>query len=274
MGDYMKLFKSDRLNPKELPVLSPSSINLFIQDKALWVLKHFFGQYGEFNIYAMRGVGIEEGLNLYYQTGDKQQGIDYAIDYFTEKSFGWGDLELLESIEAKIPEWIENCIKSIEKEFKGEVPELQKGIETELEGFKITGLVDYSFTKEDTDLKTLNTLPKIVSRGPRKGFLEAGKKANVRQQAIYNQATGKRTSLLFVTPEEHLRHILDNEEELKEGLDSAREACQEIKKILDMDYETMLEYTVPNWKSINYSFFWDEKLRDFAHDVWFFYQED
>jgi hypothetical protein len=36
-------------------VLSPSSINLFIEEKALWVLKHYYKMYGETNIYAVRG---------------------------------------------------------------------------------------------------------------------------------------------------------------------------------------------------------------------------
>lgn len=271
----------DRVQPKELPNLSPSSINLYLVDPALWVLKHFYKQTSGFNIYAMRGVAVENGLNHWVKTLHENESIDVqavtkeavdiALTYFQENSFYWDDEDLKIKIEADIEPWVKNAIKAL-LEVSEEVPKQQVVILTEIEGLKVGGFLDYDYEELQTDLKTVNNLPKIVSRGDRKGFLPKDKQGNVRQQAIYKLATGKETSLLYVTPTESLNHII-SDAEAEEAMIEVKRACKEIKTLLELPIEEIIDRTPPNWKTMEHSFYWDEPLRRLAHDLWWFHTE-
>lgn len=276
MTNPKALLIKDRVNPKELPKLSPSSINLYAEDPTLWVLKHFYGATSGFNIHAMRGVAIEEGVNTFLSLpnldrGERlQQALERSTEHFSESAFFWGDDDLLETIEAQLDDWTENAIMSLEEVIataKGKLPTMQNEIETEIEGVPVRGFLDYSFDKLQTDLKTATQVPNPVTRGTRKGFLPAGKKANVRQQAIYNKATGKETSLLFVSPTESYHHVL-GDEELAEAMVDVVELVKEMKKLLTCDIDDVINSIVPKWKSMNYSFYWDANLRRLAHELW------
>lgn len=268
------LLKKELVQPAELPKLSPSSINLFIQDKALWVLKHFYGQTSGFNIHAMRGVSVEEGVNQYLSYDPslpKSERLSRASEHaktdFGTKAFFWGDEVLLTSIEDMIDPWVRQCVVALEEVHPFETPTTQIEILTEINGVTIGGYIDYTFSDLQVDLKTANKVKTAISRGPRKGMLPADKAANVRQQAIYNKATGLPTSLLYVSPEEHYHHIL-----LQEELDNAMEevvvSVNEMKALLEMPIEDIIANSVPNWKAMNYSFYWDESLRMLARRLW------
>lgn len=271
----------DRVQPKELPKLSPSSINLYLVDPALWVMKHFYKQTSGFNIYAMRGVAVENALNHYVKTMNERdsvvmsevekEAVDIALAYFQENSFYWDDEELKIKIEADIDPWVKNAIKALYS-LERDIPKQQSDILVEIEGLPVGGFVDYDFETLQTDLKTCNSLPKIVSRGDRKGFLPKEKQANVRQQAIYKLAKGKETSLLYVTPTEHLHHVI-SDAEAEEAMAEVKRACKEIKHLLTLPVEEIIDATVPKWKSMEHSFFWDEPLRRLAHDLWWFHTE-
>jgi hypothetical protein len=268
------LLIEDRVQPKELPKLSPSSINLFDQDPALWVLKHFYGSTGDFNIHAMRGVAIEEGLNLFMTlpTLDvperTQQALNRSEEHFNDLAFFWGDDELFEQIEDLIPQWAEVCIDALTTILpeKAKVDQ-QIEIDTTIEGVPIRGFLDYSTEDLQIDLKTATQIPNPVTRGPRKGFLPAAKKANVRQQSIYHKATGKKTSLLYVSPDGFYHHEL-GEEELAEAMEDVKIIVEKMKKLLTSPIKDVIKDTVPNWKAMNYSFYWDENLRRIAKELW------
>lgn len=265
----------ERVKPAELPVISPSAINLFLQSKALWVLKHFYGLTSQMNIYAMRGVAIENAVNAFFR-GDaktREEAAQMAVEEFQTKAFFWGDQELSDSIEAKIGPWVEQAIKSIVALDRSEKLELQNRVDTEIEGLKVGGFVDYTFVDGlQLDLKTCNTLPSVVTKGPRKGLLPKDKDANVNQQSVYYKARPLPTALLFVSPEGSLYHHLA-EDETNAGMKRVEAACREIKWLLESDMEDIIASTVPNWKTMEYGFYWDEKLRKAAHDIWWDYEE-
>lgn len=274
------LLRTELVQPKDLPKLSPSSINLYDQDPALWVLKHFYGQTSEFNIYAMRGVALEDALNAYlstYPTIGKPKALQGAskgcISDFGEKAFFWGDDELLEDIEAKIEPWLGKCVEALDSIGKEEMPTQQVEIFTEIEGVPIRGFIDYTYSDLQVDLKTANTVKTAVTRGPRKGMLPSDKKANVRQQAIYNKATGLETSLLYVSPEEYYHHIL-SKEELDTAMNDVVVVVKKMKELLELPIKDVIAITEPKWKTMNYSFYWDAPLRRLANQLWGHLKED
>tara|TARA_S200002703_G_C3789468_1_gene243598 strand:+ start:815 stop:1669 length:855 start_codon:yes stop_codon:yes gene_type:complete len=277
-----ELLKEELIQPKEMPKLSPSSINLYAQDPALWVLKHYYGSTGMFNIYAMRGVSIEEGVNEYFSLQSQGKcpaaslldAVKLAQGDFTTKSFFWDDDEIVTDLEQKIAPWVLQSIGALEENFPNELPKMQTEIETEIEGMPIRGFMDYSFVVIDVDLKTCNTLPSIVSRGARKGMLPADKRANVRQQAIYSHAThGQDVALAYVTHDDYLIHEL-GEKELDEAMESVVALIKEMKELVSLPIEEVIERTVPKWKSMGYSFYWDANLTSLAEIIWSNYKED
>lgn len=259
------------VKPQQLPTISPSAINLFIKEPALWVLKYFYGKSSDKNIHAMRGIAIEDGINRFIETGEDPTHV--AIDRFTEMSFFWSDYDLIEDIEEKIPQWVSNSMDSIPP--LSSIIGVQKELVGSYRGVPLRGFVDYATQDKYIDLKTVTKLPKISSRGARKGMLEAGRKANIRQQTIYNIISDKPTALLYVTPCPEEKFYLHDitQEEMDEAIVDIDTALDEIKNILTMNIEEVMMCTVPNWKSMKYSFYWDEPLRDLARVLWRDYVE-
>lgn len=253
----------NRVQPDELPVLSASSINMYLKDPAAWVLKHFYGVRTESNIYAARGTAVEACI-----VATTPEEAAEAMSVFDEAVFLSEDTELAESIGFDISGWVSEGKKALSeiKEKCGEVT-FQKELTGEIEGLPFTGFLDFSFESMDVDLKTANELPSIVSRGPRKGMLPATKKDNARQQAIYNALTGKETALLFVSPDDYLLHRL-TQEELSPLLDEVKVAVTGIKDLLSKDIDGILGSVTPDWSKMRYSFYWDQAATELAQELW------
>jgi hypothetical protein len=266
MINHCKLDES-KVNPSQLPNLSPSSINLYITDPALWVLKHFYNTRGDFGIHAMRGIAVEDGANHFYSPASPTyiESMKVAVDSFVKLSFFETDEDLLVEAESLIPAWVEVSLDGLKSIDFGH-PKMQETIETEIEGLPVGGFIDYSFDNLQVDLKTTMNLPSPVKRGGRRGFLPVSKAANVRQQAIYKKATGKETALLYVTPNEFYLHTV-NDYECGEAMIRVKEACREIKNLLTSDIDDVIANTIPDWDSMN-SFYWDDRLKELAHEVW------
>ena len=263
----------ENVQPKDMPYLSPSSINLFIKEPALWVMKHFFGQTGIFGIYAMRGVAIEDGVNAFVSGACKEDAAMHALDNFSEKAFSWADTDLLETLESQMYDWTLKAIEALQATASGGRITMQKELDSELFGFPIRGFLDYETETLDIDLKTCNTLPTVVTRGDRKGFLSKSKADNVRQQAIYNAVTGKETALLYVAPDGFMSHTI-LQEEIDEIMPSVEEALEKIKYLLTLPISGVIKESQPNWKSMEYGFFWDDNLRALANHLWAKYKPE
>ena len=252
-----------RVKPDELPLISPSSINLYITDPALWVLKHFYGETSEYNIHAMRGTAIEDGINAKIEEG--KDPVSVAIQNFGDMAFHWSDDELLESIEQQIPDWVKNGLEAVLE--IGTPDKIQEELRGEHFGVPLRGFVDYTIGDKKIDLKTATKLPKVSSRGARKGMLEAGKKANLRQQTIYNLISGDPVYLLYVSPEGSYLHEV-TPDEFDEAMEDLVPAIEGMKKLLTMDINDVIVNSVPKWKTMKHSFFWDEPLRRLADKLW------
>lgn len=259
----MNALIKERVNAEELPVLSASSINMYLKDPAAWVLKHFYGVRTEENIYAARGKAVESGI-----LAKTPEEVNAALREFRDVSFFHEDEELCESIAFDLSGWISEGKKALQVlcDAHGAF-DVQKELTGEIDGLPFTGFLDYSFADIDVDLKTAKDVPSAVTRGPRVGMLPATKNDNVRQQAIYNHLTGKRTALLFCSPVESFFHEL-TAEEMKPLFSEVREAVAGIKDLLKMDMKDILAKHQPDWTKMRYSFYWDDASKALAEEVW------
>lgn len=243
---------------------SASTLNTFMQDPCLFALKYFYGMTTEFNVHAMRGKAIEHGIDTFYETGDMENSIQAALDNFYMLTFGL-DYEI-DDIEELIPTWTRNAIATMMQESKGSTPIMQKKVLFEVDDLPFVGHLDYVFDKEVVDLKTATKVPSILVRGPRKDFLPAGKKDNVRQQVLYRHAENKPTVLLYVSPEESVRYRIQDSE-YNEYMAEIRDAVKEIKKILTGGIEYVIKEYTPNEKLFG-SFYYSEEMVQKVKELW------
>lgn len=263
----MKPLEGSIRPPLDSVVLSPSSINLFIQEPSLWVLKHFYGLRGDTNIYATRGKVIEDAVAKVLTGVPIEKAIQEALDEFTEETFFWGDTDLVESLEADIPQWIVHTCEFLELTFPDTLPLMQSEVRTVISEAICGGYIDFDYPEVVVDLKTVQTLPDPIKTQKKEGWLKADKKANVLQQYIYWKATGKPVALLFSSPDGCYYHPL-TEDELLAQEERCIEAIENMKELLSLPLEKVLDKTPPDVVKIKYSFYWDEPLRRAAAKVW------
>lgn len=243
---------------------SASTVNLFLKDPCLFVLKHYYGMRTEFNVYAMRGVAIEHGVDRFFETGDMKQAIMDALDKFYDLTF---DLDHeFEEIEKLIPGWTESAIALVVEQSNGRTPHMQTELTFKINDLPFIGFLDYEFEDEVIDLKTANKVPHILVRGERKGKLPAAKADNIRQQCIYRFATGKSCKLLYVSPEESLTYEIQDDE-YEEYMSEVEGVVEEIKKILTNGEEYAINKYTPNSKLFG-SFYYNDEMINKVQELW------
>ncbi len=264
-------------------ILSPSGLNCYINDPALWVLRAFYGIYGDSNIYAIRGNLVELYVNMRIEAEPFNIG-------------NIGRLELLpfkEYLNKAMTECMSEGIEITMEDYKSfydwgkkvypllpiNIRQQQLRVDGEIKGVKMGGFIDYEIKgnidkwadpdKSYTiDLKTVNKLPIIVSRGARKGLIEAKKKDNVRQQIIYRILSGKPSVLLYVNEEGESLEYKIGYRDYKEHLPIIKEKIKEIKKLLTLTKEDVILEVKLDEKKINNPFMWSDELREKAYEIW------
>lgn len=234
--------------------LSPSSINLFKNNKALWVLKHYYKVRTPSGEAALRGKYVEDGLNHYLVNESYEDAIDIA---HTE-----ADVE--QRLERS--DYFDNALLAIQ-EFCDSEPEQQVYIECEIGGVDIHGYIDYEFEDKCVDLKTTNKLPVPLKSTPKLGQLPAAKMDNIRQQTIYHIATGKPQVLAYVSPTGYYIHNVQ-EAEFNRGLDSVKEIIESVKMIDGLGEQERLKYTAPFVERLYYHPFVPKEIYEQALEIW------
>lgn len=235
--------------------LSPSSINLFKNNPALWVLKEYYQIRTPSGDPAMRGKLVEDGLNAFLQGTPYEECVDLAHDY-------WEDPEQ----RLEITNYLDTALLAIQ-EFCDSEPEQQLHIECEIEGVYVHGYLDYSFEDKCVDLKTTNKLPKLLTSNAKLGQLPAAKMDNIRQQAIYNIATGKPQYLAYVSPDDYYIHEVQ-EAEYQRGLESVKELATKMKELNSMTEEQRLVWTAPFVEKLYNHFFVPADIYHKATEIW------
>lgn len=245
--------------------LSPSSINLFIEEPALWLLKHFKGLRGDSNIYAIRGKLVETFINMQLDSGKEPSFQDWVKEvlpsvFFDKVEFNEYDLKGFYN-------WGKLCYKNYldnTKEY-GKLVTRQREVSGTVDGVLLAGYIDFEFEDTIVDLKTANKVPSLLVRGDRKGQLPAFKAANIRQQAVYSMLSGKKVALLFANEagESLLYKVTDKD--IEEVMPSILDTIKKIKKCLDNGFEKSIIWNKP-WNMG--SMFWNDNLRAEAKKIW------
>lgn len=243
---------------------SASTLNLFIKDPCLFILKYYYGLTTEFNEHAMRGKAVEYGVDRFYETNNIKESINDSLNKFFELTF---DLDyLVNEIEDVVPQWTNNCINAMLFNAPIGIPYLQTKLTFEVEGIPFVGYLDYEFEEQVIDLKTTNKVPRLLVRGDRKGRLPAAKNDNVRQQVLYMIGSGKPCHLLYVSPNEELFYKISKEEK-KEFEKEIKKELKKMKILLTKGLEYGIMKYTPN-KSLFKSFYYNQEMIDKCKEIW------
>jgi hypothetical protein len=190
------------MNPFEkfgIDHLSPSSLNNYAANPALWVGKYLLGWKEDFGPAATRGHAVEAGLDSWLYERDSLKAAEIALGQFAEKTAGQADDEH-ELERANIAPMLSQAINAL----SGFPKPLSRQIKVEhyVNGIEIpiVGYVDYHFEECGLDLKTTKACPSSI------------KADNGRQCALYSVAKNKPWKVLYVTAKKFALYDLAQED--------------------------------------------------------------
>ena len=246
------------MNPFErfgIKHLSPSSLNLWANEPALYVLKYLHGLRDEMGAAAKRGTAVEAGLDVFLM--NRQASVEdctqVAIDNYRLNTGGLADDEH-EKEAGLIAPMLTQAIGAM----RNAPPMIarQLSIETWIDGIPVPsiGFLDYVFDDGSiVDLKTTARLP------------SAPRPDHIRQVSIYAQARQAPVSLLYVTPAKHARYHA-SADQVAEGLAEVTRIAKTLARVLNASSTAadVAEFVVPKFDS----FYWNDNSINAARKVW------
>lgn len=174
--------------------LSPSSLNLWVDQPGLWSLRYLANMRDEKSPAMTRGVAVEAGMNFCLR--GQKGALEAAHQTFDQNMLG----EIRDDIDAErdlIAGMVEQCQKW---KPPGPLSATQIKVEHWFEGVSVPviGYVDFAFEAGDVDLKTTKACP------------SKPKADHARQIALYRAARNRPGGLLYVTPKRHEYFQLDD----------------------------------------------------------------
>ena len=238
--------------------LSPSQINLFLNEPSIWVLNRFFGVYGTMGAAAKRGNAVEVGL-----TGILLQGLSHeeatgtALRIFDQEVENISDDKkdeergLIEPMIAQATECFLDMPTPIATQIR---------FEETIHDVPMLGIADFDMGGHYVDLKTTKRCPSAV---------ENISAEHLRQVAYYHHASNKPQKLAYVTPKKYAVYQVTDAQiaEAKQELYAACKAmfaCYEIEEKQGKEALTVL-YPPRDTKS----FYWDDATLRAAQEIWF-----
>lgn len=245
------------MNPFEkhgIKHLSPSSLNLWQAEPALWMLRYLHQFKDAVGPAAHRGSAVEGGLEHWLQHRDLAAAGLVAHELYASLTDGLAEPEH-EAERALITPMLQQATVAMEQ-----APPLtgkQLAVETYLPGIEVPviGYLDFMFEGSGiVDLKTTKALPSQ----PRLD--------HVRQVAIYVQAhEGSTGSLLYVTPKKYGRYDIPRDD-LDAAIADMTRVARSLKSTLTAatDKDQALNFAAPNFDS----FYWSNAAKAKALEVW------
>lgn len=232
--------------------ISPSQINLFLNEPAIWVLNKFHKVYGDMGASAKLGIAVEKGLQAILQQGlNFEDALSWANNVFTEDTIGLPQDEI-----DKERVYIEPMLKQAVEVFLqfGEPKGYQVEIKGEIEGVGVLGKADFEYDFF-VDLKTTKRMPSCVEN------LAA---EHLRQLAIYRRLTGREQKLAYVTDKKNAVYTPTDSQYLTAEKE-IKHAVIAMKTAWDLGHEKAQQIYPPR----NYgSFYWDPKTLTAAQEIW------
>lgn len=234
--------------------LSPSSLNLWRGEPALWVLKYLMKARDEAGPAAKRGQAVEAGLD-HWLAGNRDMAAcaKAAHDNFLLNTGGQADDEHEEE-RATITPMLEQATAAMK-----DAPRLtarQVPIETHLDGIDVPVIGYCDYVLEDgaiVDLKTTHRMP------------SSPKPDHVAQVAVYQRARQAPVSLLYVTPKKFARlHI--PQEACDEAIADMTRVARSLQSMLAAasSAEDAARFVAPDYSK----FYWNAETRQLAQEVW------
>jgi len=238
--------------------ISPSQINLFLNEPAIWILNRFFGVYGDFGASAKRGNCVELGLNKVLLNGltfDEALGqVLHIYDTDMEEIYD----EKKEAERENIGPMLEQAIDlflNIDPPQKTQIR-----IEPDVLDLPILGIADYDMGEYMVDLKTTSRCPSCV---------ENLSSEHIRQTTIYYLGSNKPQKLAYVTPKKNALYEVTKEqmETAEKEIRAAAEAMRAAYDIEEKQGKDALAVLYPPRDTKN--FYWDNKTLNAAQGIWF-----
>ncbi len=231
--------------------LSPSSINTYINDNALWVARYLFGVKSSSGASAVRGIATEAALANKYEK--KTFDFNYLDMHFmslcAESGVDLGDIKT-----AKEKKLLEGFGKVIDENFNYDNLEAyQEKVLVHIDDLPvpIVGYIDFRFADKIVDLKTTTRMPTRPTE------------AQKRQMALYSMAYPKSSvDLFFASPKEHKVFTLKNLSAYKKQLTKVAFGIQKFLSVSN-DRHEIASLTYPNLDS----WLWTG-MKDEASKIW------
>ena len=231
--------------------LSPSSINTYINDNALWVARYLFGVKSSSGASAVRGIATEAALANKYEK--KTFDFNYLDMHFmslcAESGIDLGDVKT-----AKEKKLLEGFGKVIDENFDYDNFEAyQEKVSVQIDDLPvpIIGYIDFRFADKIVDLKTTTRMPTRPTE------------AQKRQMALYSMAYPKSSvDLFFASPKEHKVFTLKNLSAYKKQLTKVAFGIQKFLSVSNDKHE-IASLTYPNLDS----WLWTG-MKDEASKIW------
>lgn len=217
--------------------LSPSSINTYINDNALWVARYLFGVKSSSGASAVRGIATEAALADKYEkkTFDFKYLDMHFMSLCAESGIDLGDVKT-----AKEKKLLEGFGKVIDENFNYDNLEAyQEKVSVQLDTLPvpIIGYIDFRFADKIVDLKTTTRMPTRPTE------------AQKRQMALYSMAYPKSSvDLFFASPKEHKVFTLKNLSAYKKQLTKVAFGIQKFLSVSNDKHE-IASLTYPNLDS-------------------------
>jgi hypothetical protein len=214
------------MNPFErhgITHLSPSSLNAYAANPALWCGRYLLGWKDDMGPAAHRGSAIEAGLDVFLYERKTDEAIARALDRFAELTQGVADDET-EAERLNITPMLEQAMKALSGLPIPNARQLRceyyaGGVEV-----PIIGYLDYVWDDFGLDLKTTKSCPSAI------------KSDHARQFAMYAAAKQKPWKCLYVTAKKFALLTLedaDAEKHLRDLEQHARSVRHLLKKAED-----------------------------------------
>lgn len=238
--------------------ISPSQINVFLNEPAIWVLNKFFGIYGEFGASAKRGNCVELGLNMILLNGiDFKTASARALEVYDQETENLID-EKKEAERENITPMIEQATElflNIDEPINTQIR-----MEPNVLDLPILCIADYEMEKYMVDLKTTTRCPSKV---------ESISAEHIRQVCIYKMGSGKDQKLAYVTPKKSAIYQV-TDEQLETAEKEIRAAAKAMRAAYDIEENQGKEaLTVLYPPRDTQGFWWDQKTLNAAQDIWF-----
>lgn len=233
---------------------SPSSLNLYASQPAMFVLERVLGIRQPVGAPAHRGTAVEEGvaLGLLDPKASLEACVEAANKKYDTISALSGD-KRREEYRTTIPGMVEMALKELRP--YGVPSKVQGFVEWKPEGLAlpIVGYFDFEWADHGiiVDLKTTEKMPSSIKTG------------HARQVGLYAASDNIDARLTYTTPKKVTTYRLEN---IRDHRAALHQIALRLEKFLSLsdDPAFFTGITVPDLDS----FYWGGKARDLAFEYW------